>query len=183
MTEKPGAHRKASPTSLDQAQKPLRPPPATRTRAHHPTHTLTTTPRSSPDRHAPSTRLLLNTSAPLTLVRSTDDGLTWSKPVEITATFDTFKKHYDWKPGHACSVTATHFNNGRLVVPVWLSTGEGGNAHRPSVTATIYSDDQGKSWYGRHIAVPCTGRMDQSQRNRRHPVNLRPRHAQCPKCN
>ncbi len=45
---------------------------------------------------------------------------------------------------------------GRLVVPVWLSTGTGGNAHRPSVTATIYSDDQGKTWQAGEIAVPCT---------------------------
>jgi sialidase-1 len=45
---------------------------------------------------------------------------------------------------------------GRLVVPVWLSTGEGGNAHRPSVTATVYSDDQGKTWKAGDIAVPCT---------------------------
>lgn len=45
---------------------------------------------------------------------------------------------------------------GRLVVPVWLSTGTGGNAHRPSVTATIISDDRGKTWQAGEIAVPCT---------------------------
>jgi sialidase-1 len=39
---------------------------------------------------------------------------------------------------------------------VWLSTGTGGNAHRPSVTATIYSDDAGKSWHASEVAVPCT---------------------------
>jgi sialidase-1 len=32
------------------------------------------------------------------------------------------------------------------VVPVWLSTGTGGNAHRPSAVATIFSDDSGKTW-------------------------------------
>jgi sialidase-1 len=42
------------------------------------------------------------------------------------------------------------------VVPVWLSTGTGGNAHRPSVTATIYSDDRGDTWHAGEIAVPCT---------------------------
>jgi sialidase-1 len=75
--------------------------------------------------------------------RSEDDGLTWSKPTEITSAFAAFKKDYDWKvlatgPNHSIQL-----KNGRLVVPVWLSTGTGGNAHRPSVTATIYSDDQG----------------------------------------
>jgi len=88
--------------------------------------------------------------------RSDDDGLTWSKPTEITPTFDAFKKDYDWKvlatgPNHSIQL-----KTGRLVVPVWLSTGTGGNAHRPSVTATVYSDDQGKTWKASEIAVPNT---------------------------
>lgn len=88
--------------------------------------------------------------------RSVDDGISWSAPVDITAAFDAFQKHYSWKvlatgPNHSIQL-----KNGRLVVPVWLSTGEGGNAHRPSVTATILSDDQGKTWKAGDIAVPCT---------------------------
>ncbi len=88
--------------------------------------------------------------------RSDDDGLSWSKPAEITGTFEAFKKDYAWKvlatgPNHSIQL-----KTGRLLVPVWLSTGEGGNAHRPSVTASIYSDDQGKSWKAGDIAVPCT---------------------------
>ncbi len=88
--------------------------------------------------------------------RSDDDGVSWSQPSEITAAFEAFKKHYDWKvlatgPNHSIQL-----KTGRLVVPVWLSTGTGGNAHRPSVTATIYSDDQGKTWKAGDIAVPCT---------------------------
>ena len=46
--------------------------------------------------------------------------------------------------------------NGRLVVPVWLSLGTGGHAHRPSVTATIISDDHGKTWQRGDIAIPNT---------------------------
>jgi sialidase-1 len=88
--------------------------------------------------------------------RSTDDGLTWTKPVEITSTFDTFRKSYDWKvlatgPNHGIQLLS-----GRLLVPVWLSTATGGGAHRPSVTATIYSDDNGLTWRAGKIAVPCT---------------------------
>ena len=88
--------------------------------------------------------------------RSTNDGLSWSTPVEITQTFEKFRAGYDWKvlatgPNHSIQL-----RTGRLIVPVWLSTGTGGNAHRPSVAATIYSDDQGKSWHAGEIAVPCT---------------------------
>ncbi|MEX2581065.1 MAG: FAD-dependent oxidoreductase [Verrucomicrobiales bacterium] len=88
--------------------------------------------------------------------RSDDDGRSWSRPVEITETFEAFRGDYDWKvlatgPNHGIQL-----RNGRLLVPVWLSTGTGGNAHRPSVTATIYSDDGGETWEAGDIAVPCT---------------------------
>jgi sialidase-1 len=88
--------------------------------------------------------------------RSEDDGLTWSAPTEITRVFEDFKNHYPWAviatgPNHSIQL-----RTGRLVVPVWLSTGTGGNAHRPSVTATVYSDDSGKTWRAGDIAVPCT---------------------------
>lgn len=89
--------------------------------------------------------------------RSDDDGITWSKPVEITATFDKFRPEYDWKvlatgPGHGIQL-----KTGRLVVPVWLSLGTGGHAHRPSVTSVIYSDDLGRTWSRGEIAGPNEG--------------------------
>ncbi len=89
--------------------------------------------------------------------RSDDDGKTWSKPEEITASaFDPLKKDYDWKvlatgPGHGIQL-----KSGRLLVPVWLSTGTGGHAHRPSVVTTIFSDDFGKTWKHGEIAIPNT---------------------------
>ena len=84
---------------------------------------------------------------------SADDGLTFSKPVEITGTFNQFRPEYSWKvlavgPGHGIQL-----QNGRLVAAVWLSTGTGGHAHRPSVTTTIFSDDGGQTWQRGEIAA------------------------------
>jgi sialidase-1 len=78
--------------------------------------------------------------------RSDDDGRTFTAPTEITATFDRFRPEYAWTvlatgPGHGIQLT-----NGRLLVPVWLSTGTGGGAHRPSIVSTIFSDDHGQTW-------------------------------------
>jgi sialidase-1 len=92
-------------------------------------------------------------------MRSGDSGRTFSAPVEITSTFDGFRPEYAWKvlatgPGHGIEL-----RNGRLIVPVWLSTSEGANAHRPSVVATVFSDDQGKTWRRGEIAVRHGGEV------------------------
>ena len=89
-------------------------------------------------------------------VRSDDDGLTWSKPVEITKAFDAFRSEFDWQVLATGPAHGIQLRSGRLVVPVWLSTGTGGHAHRPSVVATIYSDDSGATWHRGEIAVPTT---------------------------
>lgn len=87
---------------------------------------------------------------------STDDGKTWSEPVEITAAADSLKNEYDWKviatgPGHGIRL-----KNGRLLIATWLSLGTGGNAHHPSVVTTLASDDRGKTWKAGSIAVANT---------------------------
>ncbi len=87
------------------------------------------------------------------VMTSTDDGQTFTKPVEITAAFDDFKKDYPWRvlatgPGHGIQL-----KNGRLIVPVWLATGEGGHAHRPSAVSVIYSDDHARTWRRGDIVV------------------------------
>jgi sialidase-1 len=89
--------------------------------------------------------------------RSDDDGKSWRVPSEITASaFDPFKKEYDWKVLATGPCHGIQLKNGRLVVPVWLSLSTGGNAHRPSVVSTIYSDDSGKTWKRGAIAIPHT---------------------------
>jgi len=88
--------------------------------------------------------------------RSEDDGITWSKPREITSAFEGFRARYDWKvlatgPGHGIEL-----KNARLLVPVWISPATGGGAHRPSVTSAIFSDDAGATWQSGEIAAPDT---------------------------
>ncbi len=90
-------------------------------------------------------------------MRSDDDGVTFSAPREITSAFEGFRPKYDWKvlatgPGHGIRL-----KNGRLLIPIWLSLGTGGHAHRPSVAATIYSDDEGATWKAGEIALPNEG--------------------------
>jgi sialidase-1 len=90
-------------------------------------------------------------------MQSTDDGLTWSEPVEITAAFEPFRRWYDWTviatgPGHGLQVRGSPAG-GRLVVPIWLAYGKDGD-HAPSAAATIYSDDHGATWRAGDLAVP-----------------------------
>jgi sialidase-1 len=92
--------------------------------------------------------------------KSTDDGLTWSSPVDISDAIFKFKENYPWVvaasgPGHGIQMT-----NGRLIVPFWLSNGEGNEmgsnhrGHRPSIVVSVYSDDHGKTWKAGEIAIP-----------------------------
>lgn len=89
-------------------------------------------------------------------MQSRDDGRTFTTPREITTTFESYRPGYPWKvlaigPGHGIQL-----RNGRLLASVWMSTGTGGHAHRPSVAATIWSDDHGATWHAGAIAVPHT---------------------------
>jgi sialidase-1 len=86
--------------------------------------------------------------------RSDDDGQTFAKPREITAAFDAFRPEYAWQvlatgPGHGIQL-----RNSRLVVPIWLSTGAGKGAHRPSCVSVVVSDDGGQTW--RRGTIVCT---------------------------
>ncbi|MDZ4287255.1 MAG: sialidase family protein [Prosthecobacter sp.] len=88
-------------------------------------------------------------------MRSTDDGLTFSAPAEITASFEPFRPRCPWNvlatgPGHGIQLRKT----GRLVVPVWLAYGKNPGDHGPSMTGVIYSDNGGHIWKAGDISVP-----------------------------
>lgn len=87
-------------------------------------------------------------------MHSDDDGRTFSEPVEITGTFEALKKDYAWNVIATGPCHGIQLRTGRLLVPVWLSTG--GHSHRPSVVATICSDDHGRTWRAGSIAVQNT---------------------------
>ena len=75
--------------------------------------------------------------------KSTDEGATFGKPVEITSVFEEYRREYDWKliatgPGHGLRLAS-----GRLLVPAWLSTSK---EQRPTMSSVIYSDDGGQHW-------------------------------------
>lgn len=90
-------------------------------------------------------------------MRSTDDGLTFSHPVEITGAFEAFRPKCNWNvlatgPGHGIQI-----KSGRLIVPVWLAYGKKPGDHSPSMAGTIYSDDSGATWKAGDIALPNEG--------------------------
>jgi len=78
--------------------------------------------------------------------RSADAGAHWTQAVEITHVFEQLRSAYPWKviafgPGHGI-----HLRSGRLLAPVWLSPGGGGDGHHPQHPSTVYSDDGGRTW-------------------------------------
>ncbi len=89
-------------------------------------------------------------------ISSTDDGVTWTAPQDITSAFDKFKTEIDWQaiatgPGHAIEI-----DTGRLCVPFWMANYENNSKLKKGV-ATIYSDDGGKTWLAGEIAIREAG--------------------------
>ena len=114
-------------------------------------HGTTDNPVAIVDRQAGALHFLFQKNyARCYYMQSTDDGRTFTQPVDITYVFDQFRPEYDWHVMAPGVGHAIQLRSGRLLVPVWMAIGapEGpiARAHRPSAVATIYSDDHGKTW-------------------------------------
>ena len=75
--------------------------------------------------------------------KSTDDGVSFSEPREIT---DVLRSGGDYTvaatgPGHGI------VHNGRMIVPLWYGYNpDDPKAHHPSSVRTIFSEDDGETW-------------------------------------
>lgn len=85
---------------------------------------------------------------------SEDDGIHFSAPREITDAFEGFRAHF---PFTVCAVGPGHgieTPDGRLILPIWLAC-DPARQHFPSRSATLYSDDDGKTFHcGELIPLP-----------------------------
>lgn len=79
-------------------------------------------------------------------VKSDDNGENLTAPVEITAAFEDFKSEVDWKVFTTGPSHGIQLESGRLVAPVMVSLGDQGIGLQSAASATIYSDDGGKTW-------------------------------------
>ncbi|MBN2290936.1 MAG: exo-alpha-sialidase [Pirellulales bacterium] len=85
---------------------------------------------------------------------SSDDGIHWTAPREITEVFNTYRTRddYPWivvAPGMSPGIVLQHGKHkSRFVVPVWLALE---HRHRPSICTTVYSDDRGATWHAGEV--------------------------------
>jgi sialidase-1 len=74
------------------------------------------------------------------MMKSTDDGRSWSDPIDITR--DAVKQNWHWVgtgPGHGIQLAS-----GRLLIPCWADATP--TLGEIQLSYVIYSDDFGKSW-------------------------------------
>src|SRR5262249_10455574 len=79
--------------------------------------------------------------------RSTDDGVTWATPTEISSVLRG--GGFAWNQVGSGPGNGIETRGGRLLIPVWLRNDPSNQ------TTVIYSDDHGQSWHPGGI-VPAT---------------------------
>ena len=82
----------------------------------------------------------------LLMVRSTDDGQTWSEPVNLTRQV----KRYDWRMSFQGPGRGITMKDGTLVVPFQHQEGSVLNS------GIMYSTDHGRTWHVQNYAHPTT---------------------------
>lgn len=99
----------------------------------------------------PEETLLEARTSFLQIIKSNDDGLTWSKPIELNPEVkEAWMTFIGSGPGRGVQLKYSTYR-GRLVFPIYFS-----NRNQKMSCAVIFSDDHGKSW--RRGASPNDGR-------------------------
>ena len=84
------------------------------------------------------------------VIQSKDDGISFSRPIEITSVLADLRKEFNWNVIAPGPTHGIQLKNGRLIVPVWMANGavdtKGRRAHAPSAVTTLFSDDHGTTW-------------------------------------
>lgn len=77
----------------------------------------------------------------LQIIRSDDDGVTWSKPIELNSQVkEPWMRFIGACPGRGLQIKKGKYK-GRLVFPIYFS-----NEYKKMSCAVIYSDDHGETW-------------------------------------
>lgn len=76
------------------------------------------------------------TSQQIFKIESSDNGQTWTAPVELTNSFKDNNAYVQLGPGHGIQLTSAQYNK-RLIMPVWYSN---------NVIKVAISDDAGQTW-------------------------------------